>query len=93
MGGPQTVGVRMIERGRGMASPLHRPHNVGARPCLARIRRREAPPTISEAMPRPYPATRSVAHHPEAMPRPPSSIRGHADPVSQVMNQHTQLNL
>ena len=44
-----------------------------ARVYLARIRRRIA--TI-EAMPRPYPATRSVAYHPEAMRRPRTTVTG-----------------
>ena len=44
--------VGMNVRGRPSGSPLRWPDRVGARHCLALIRRRPAPPTISEAMPR-----------------------------------------
>ena len=89
-----TDGVGMTGCGRGMASPLRRPDRigtVGARPCLARIRRRAASPTIPEAMPRPHPETPRVAHRPEAMPRPPSGNRGYPDPVSYVLNSRARL--
>ena len=109
--------VGMNDRGRPSGSPLRWdtwsfwPDRVGARHCLALIRRRPAAPTIprhasrivcpsherarwhewpratqwvaptlghmellagprgGEALPRPYPATPRVAHHPEALPR------------------------
>ena len=72
---PHPATRSVVYHPRGHASPVsgdaqRRPPS--SRPCLARIRRRAASSTIPEAMPRPYPATRSVVHHP----------RGHASPAS-----------